>query len=73
MQFVHDTFEVQAAHSAGHYRHTLVSLYIFLGHSIIHWKLYNIPVRQLKHVFVVLVHVLHGAVHDMHVLLRYYS
>lgn len=70
MQFVHKTFEVHEAHSAGQSSHTLVSLYIFLGHSIMHWKLYKIPVKQLRHVLVVLAHVLQGAVHEMQVLFK---
>ena len=67
------TLEVQEAHSTGQSWHTLVSLYIFFGQSMMHWKLYKMPVMQLRHVFVVLVHVLHGAVHDMQVRFRYSS
>lgn len=73
VQLVHVTLLVHDEHSAGQSWHTLVSLYIFLGHSVMHMLLYRIPVIQLRHVLVVLVQVLHGAEHEMHVWLRYSS
>ncbi len=73
MQLVHKTFDEQAEHSVGQSLHMLVSLYILVGHSLIHRLLYNMPVKQLRQVFVVFEHVLHGAVHEMQVWFMYSS
>lgn len=68
-QVVDDTHDAQ---TLGQVWQVFVSLYILAGHCVKHTLLYSMPVKQLKQVFVVFVHVLHGDVQDIQVWLKYY-
>jgi hypothetical protein len=67
VQFIELTHEEQAV---GQSVHTLVLLNILAGHSLEQLLLNKIPVRQLKQVFVVFVHVAQGEVQAIHVLFK---
>jgi hypothetical protein len=62
MQLVQFAKDVQLSHVSGQSLHVFDKLNILSGHGSMQMLPNKIPLKQLKHVFVVLMQVLHGAV-----------